>query len=278
MIEARSSEQNHGQRSLKSVNILDTLKSENFKKAVGKIIPLKNQTERLTAIALSQVKQNPKLQTCCPQTVARSVARACELGLSLGVGGQSFLVPFGNECTLIIGYRGLMTLMFRTGLLKVIDPGVVRSSDEFEFWKDDKIHFFHKPNFKEKTAPIERFYARAELSNGGFTVALLEIEDALLLKDKADKKALRSKEGCNTFWRDHFEEMGKKSAIIRLAKVIPEFHFLDKILEPEYKMLYEEEDFSLQSEGKFTKSDRLANQLSKADALEEVEREEDEQR
>lgn len=225
-------------------NVLRTLTSENFKKAIFSLSPVKNQVERLTAIAVSQVKQNPKLLTCDPTSVCVSISKALELGLSLGHGGEAYLIPFWstakrtNECSIIIGYKGILSLMYKTGLVKMIDTGTVRALDEFDFWKDEKIHFYHKPNFKEKKAPIERFYARLEMRNGGFNVALVDIEEAEFLKDKADEKAKKAGLKENSFWNEFFEEMGKKTAIRRLAKNVPNFNFIDKILKEEDELFY----------------------------------------
>ena len=269
MIEAQGqSQENNGQKTTKSVNILDILSSEGFKKEMGKIVPFSNQTERLASIARFQVKQNPTLQRCRPATIARSVYRACELGLSLGMGGEAYLIPYGDDCQLVIGYKGLINLAARTGSLRQIDADVVRADDEFEYYKTDRVHFLHRPNFKKLDAAIELIYARAELREGGFTVTVMPVSEIKEIENVSKSKAI---------WAKHWNEMAKKTAIRRLIKTLPNMGWLEKFLSEDLDEKEINENYSADVE-KLSKSDRLANQLSKANVSEEgqVDREEDE--
>jgi len=252
MIETQGqSQENNGQRSVKSVNILDILSSEGFKKEMGKIVPFSNRTERLASIARFQVKQNPTLQRCRPSTIARSVYRACELGLSLGMGGEAYLIPYGDDCQLVIGYKGLINLAARTGSLKQIDADVVRADDEFEYYKTDRVHFLHRPNFKKLDSAIELVYARAELREGGFTVTVMPVSEIKEIESVSKSKAI---------WTKHWNEMAKKTAIRRLIKTLPNMGWLEKFLAEDIDEKEINENYSADVE-KLSKSDRIANLL-----------------
>jgi recombination protein RecT len=55
------------------------------------------------------------LQQCTPKSIAVSALRAATLGLSVDPAlGKAYLVPFKNEATLVVGYKGLIDLATRT--------------------------------------------------------------------------------------------------------------------------------------------------------------------
>ena len=48
--------------------------------------------------------------------------RCAQLGLEPGSGmGQAYLIPFKDECQFIIGYRGLLNLVYRSGHLRSLN-------------------------------------------------------------------------------------------------------------------------------------------------------------
>ena len=71
----------------------------------------------------SQVKMNPAIQQCRPDTIINSIVKATHLGLDIGVLGSAYIVPYGNQASLVIGYAGLIDLAFRSGTVKNILRG-----------------------------------------------------------------------------------------------------------------------------------------------------------
>jgi recombination protein RecT len=71
--------------------------------------------ERCYRILLSCWSRTPALQKCTPESLFRASLQAVELGLEPGGAlGHAYLVPYGNQCTLIPGYRGLVELVRRS--------------------------------------------------------------------------------------------------------------------------------------------------------------------
>ena len=54
--------------------------------------------------------------------------------------GQAYLVPFGDKATLIIGYRGLKDLIYRSGMIQMVDAQVVRENDHEKIVADGTLH------------------------------------------------------------------------------------------------------------------------------------------
>ena len=69
--------------------------------------------------AISLCKVNPKLLDCDRNSLLAEIMSAAELKLSLNSRlGQAYLVPFKNNATLIVGYRGYIDLFYRHELSK----------------------------------------------------------------------------------------------------------------------------------------------------------------
>ena len=61
--------------------------------------------------AISLCKVNPKLLDCDRNSLLAEIMSAAELKLSLNSRlGQAYLVPFKNNATLIVGYKGYIDL------------------------------------------------------------------------------------------------------------------------------------------------------------------------
>lgn len=80
------------------------------------------------------VTNNEKLQKCTPKSIMVSAMRAASLKLSVDPAlSQAHLVPFGNECTFIPDYHGLVQLSTQTGMY--IDPPVCS-----EVFEGEEVH------------------------------------------------------------------------------------------------------------------------------------------
>ena len=78
-------------------------------------LPSHFSAERMARLALTAFRTNRGLQNCTPSSIMAAVMSAAQLGLEPHVQGQCYLVPHGNECTLIVGYQGLLDLIRRSG-------------------------------------------------------------------------------------------------------------------------------------------------------------------
>lgn len=75
------------------------------------------QAQRFVASVLTAVMADPKLQACTPQSVYLSAVRSATLGLSVDPAyGQAYLVAYGNVCTFMPGYKGLVDKASENGI------------------------------------------------------------------------------------------------------------------------------------------------------------------
>jgi recombination protein RecT len=172
------------------------------------------------------VNRNPKLLDCTESSIMGALLESGNLGLEPGTLGQSFLVPFKNnkaggrlEVQLIAGYKGLLKLVRNTGALASITAEVVYRQDElFEYSLGTEPFVKHIPTEGEIPTPlwdqIRAAYAVAKMKDG-------TIQFQLVLKRDLVKARKRSKASDEGPWVTDPEEMCKKTAIRRLAKLLP---------------------------------------------------------
>lgn len=93
--------------------------------------------ERFARVVTTEIKRNPKLLECAPETVLGSLMLSAQLALEPGPLGHVYLVPFKNhgkmECTFFLGYRGMIELARRSDRLGLIRAATVYEGDFFEY-------------------------------------------------------------------------------------------------------------------------------------------------
>ncbi len=194
---------------------------EQFRRALGNMIPV----ERFIRISQTALRQTPKLDMCSPESFLASLMQAAQLGLEPNTPqGLCYLVPYWSntkrthECQLIVGYKGLLALMWRSGMVSSINADVVYRQEveqglfSFESGMNACVH--HKINLLNnarsgKDEDIVAAYACARLKTGQTIVKVVPRQD--IDKVNTHKDA----------WVNHFQAMALKTAIIRLAKLVP---------------------------------------------------------
>lgn len=160
-----------------------------------------------------QMARVPKLGNCTPISVLDCAMTCSELGLSPGVLGDIYLIPYSNVCTVIVGYRGMLKLARRSGEISTIQADVVRSGDQFDyrFGMDAKLD--HKPS-ADPTAPITHAWAMAQFRDKSFQFVVMRASEVEAIRK-------RSRAGNNGPWVTDTAEMFKKTALRRLCKMLP---------------------------------------------------------
>lgn len=183
--------------------------------AIAGRLPAHMNPDRLIKIAITAAAKNPRILDCDRESVMLSIMQAAELGLEPGGAlGEGYLVPYGKTCQFIPGYRGMISLARRSGQIVSIEAHAVFEADEFivEFGLDPKL--VHKPTMKAERGNVIAFYAVAKIVGGG-------IQYDYMTKADVDAIRSRSKASGSGPWVTDYNEMGKKTVIRRLFKVLP---------------------------------------------------------
>ena len=109
------------------------------------VLPKHLNQERWAWLIVNSIRQNPALAGVTPMSFINSVMLAANIGLEIRR-DSAYLLPFKQECTLVIDYRGKMELARRAGV-GAIHTELVRDGDEFDYGFDrDGLLFKWRPS------------------------------------------------------------------------------------------------------------------------------------
>lgn len=218
--------------SLTSGNTGTMVKKENKSKTIFDVIqagakqfatalPKHVNSERFVRIAITTIRQNPKLAKCSQESLLGALMVSAQLGLEPGTLGQCYLIPFENkkagtvECQFQIGYKGLIELLRRSGQLSDIYSYTVYENDDFNIEYGLSRTLTHKPNFDER-GEIKGFYAVAILKDGAKAFEYMTKDEVIKHEEKYRKGSYK-----NDVWNKNFEEMAQKTVVKKLLKWLP---------------------------------------------------------
>lgn len=198
------------QKYKETCKLIDRLKPQ-----MALALPKTMDADRMARIALTQFRAVPRLLDCDPQSLMKCIMVAAQLGLEPGMLGHVYLIPYKREAQLIIGYKGMIELVGRSGRIKSIAARAVYENEECAISLGTKPSITHTPMMKRgDKGPCIGYYAVAELKDGGEQFEFMNIDDI-------DDIKKQSKSADNGPWKTHYDEMAKKTVIRRLFKYLP---------------------------------------------------------
>ena len=107
------------------VKVSRFMRSEDTKARFAEVVGSHNAGAYISSVLLA-VASSEQLQKCTIESIYISAMRAATLRLSVDPStGQAYLVPFGANATLIVGYKGLHDMAVRTGKYRYINVGPI---------------------------------------------------------------------------------------------------------------------------------------------------------
>jgi len=204
---------------LATIRDMMVAKKNQFAVALPKLI----DPARFMRVVMTTIKADGNLLDCTPDSLFRAVLASAQVGLEPDpVLGHAYLIPFWNnkrgvrEAQFLIGYKGLIELARRSGQVISISAQVVYDADEFEFnYGLESDTLSHKPKLgnEDRGAP-KAVWAKAVLKDGGRAFEVMSVADV-------EKIRKMSKAGDFGPWKDHWDEMARKTAVRKLAKYLP---------------------------------------------------------
>ena len=170
--------------------------------------------EKIVRIVLTEVTKNPKILTCTRESILTSVMEACQLGLEPNaIQGLGYLIPYGNKCQFIPGYKGYIKLALQSGQVSTIWARVVKEKDMFEYEEGDTPFIKHKPCLNGDAGNPIVVYAICKKTNGDKQFEVMTFADV----EEIRKKSSAGKYGP---WKDDWNQMAKKTAVKQLCKYL----------------------------------------------------------
>lgn len=185
---------------------------QSLRPEIQRALPKGLDGDRVARLALTVVRQTPKLAKCTPQSFAGALLTASALGLEPGVNGEAYLVPYGRECQLIIGYQGYCKLFWQNPLARHVDAQAVYEHDHFDYAYGLHPRLEHTPAHGDRGKVIY-YYAVASLSQGGSSFVVLTPDEV--------KRLRNGKVGTSGDVADPMRWMERKTALRQLLKTLP---------------------------------------------------------
>ena len=199
-----------------------TIKSliERYKPEIAQALPHHVTADRMLRVIYTTIQKTPRILDCTPSSLIGAILETSQLGLTPGILGEAYFVPYRNnktgksEVQLIVGYRGLISLARRSGELSTVYAKEVYERDEFDycFGLDPKLR--HKPSEDEDRGDFRYVYAVAHLKDGGR-------QFDVMTRAEVEKIRARSRAKDSGPWITDYEEMAKKTVLRRLCKLLP---------------------------------------------------------
>lgn len=169
---------------------------------------------RFWEIALNLVRTQIDMSKCNPETIPMAIYGIARLGLMPDpVLGQVYVVPYKGRATVVPGYRGLITLARRSGMIRMVHTELAREGDKFEYWVDENgPHLNHHPMLdgNEEGRAVTYGYCIAEIVNDSHP----QIDKMSIAE--IDKRATGS-----PIWKDWPDEQRRKTCVKHASKYWP---------------------------------------------------------
>lgn len=183
-----------------------------MKDQIRAAMPKHMDPDRIARIAITAIRDNPKLALCSEASFLGCLLHSTQMGLEPNTKeGLAYLIPYGTECTFQIGYQGILRLAYNTKEYAKIDANFVLPGDHFIATEGYEDRLEHSRGPTDIGTPTKYY---------GFFVA----------KDGAKKHKWWSRERIvahaqkfsKSFgkgpWVEHFDRMSMKTVLIDLFK------------------------------------------------------------
>ena len=186
---------------------------------VAKALPSEMDAVRYVRTIQTLVRQTPKLLECSPASVFGAMLNAAALGLEFGPMQQAYMVPYGREATLIIGYRGWATLAHRTGQIQSITPRTIYAKDKWSIEYGLEENLKHEPVLSDDRGAATHYYVVVRTINGGRNFVVMSKSEVEHHRDRYGKK--NGKLSGPWADKDQFEAMAWKTCFLRMKAWLP---------------------------------------------------------
>src|SRR5690554_3472047 len=218
-----------------AVQFSNTLNAQ--RDAIAKQLPRGIDADRFIRTAITTVNLNPELLQCTPASLYASFMQAAKDGL-LPDGKEALVQPYNckvsergqpdrweKRAQYMPMVRGLIQVMYRTGMISMVDGAAVYEKDHFEYERGDNPRIVHRPYMgMEDPGPIIGAYVVIKLSNG-------EVKREVMTRRDIEKVREASKASNGPGWTKWYDQFSIKAVIKRATKQLPTDEALERVIQ-----------------------------------------------
>lgn len=179
-------------------NIMQMLGSDKNKKQLASLAGKYMTGDRVLALCINAVRKTPRLMECDPQSVLGAMMAAAGLGLEPNTPTQqAFLIPYKKrvkkdsqwvdsyECQFQIGYRGFITLAYRSPNVLSIQAEAIHENDHFEHMQGSKEFLAYKKTMINR-GPMIGAFCLIKLRDGAEVAVTMPLEELHKIRAKSE--------------------------------------------------------------------------------------------
>lgn len=207
------------------INNFTSMISKYEQKNLAELLETHNITpSQFKNIVINEVKKSEQMQQAFlhnPASLFASILLCAELGLNPSADvGEFYFLPFGKKITPILGYKGVINLMLRSGEISKLWSEIVYEGDDFEYELGLEPKLTHIPNLEANNKNIKYVYAVAKLTNGELMFKVMSKKEIMEIVQMS--KYPNQLYGSN---KDPQGWMYKKTVIKQLSKTLPKDYY-----------------------------------------------------
>jgi len=171
------------------------------------------RAESFVYSVIMAVSADDNLKNCTPESIFQSASRAATLQLSVDPSVmQAYLVPYKNEATLIVGWRGYRDLAYRTGQVKRIN---VNALYEGQQWIEDALTGEASIEGRPISGEVQGYFAYMQTVSG-------REHSLYMTNEQIQNHKVQYAKGYNrqqSAWNTSFDKMAKKTVLKQLLSM-----------------------------------------------------------
>ena len=230
----------------------EAFETAEFRDRIAGAIPRHMDPDTMLRAFVQAASKTPLIYRCNLRQSIGAFLSLTYLGLTPGTSlGLAHLIPFRSgrlkpgqtekdqkfDLNVIIGYHGYIELAFRSGMVRDIQTGVVFAGEHFDHEQGTNKFLIHKRNIDLDTSGLTPrcAYAVATLAAEGHEFEIMPWPEVLSIRNRSQayRRALAAKNAAEgegkrppltwteAPWVRDEKQMGRKTAIRRLANILP---------------------------------------------------------
>jgi len=227
-VQTQAENKNNGSKNqLTQIYDLLTVKSDEFKNALPKGLE-GIDLERFIRACKTVVNKNPELVQCDRSSLMNALLDCAFYGF-LPNSNKGYLIPYKQQVSFQLGYKGCLELLYRTNQIAVLDCMEVYKEEMSNFkcqYGTNKI-FQHIPALdKEDRGDIVLFYVYAKFKNG---------QEKFVTMSKKEIEEVKNSAKSGKVWNTHYVQMALKTVLIKFFKFCDLTPVMQRVIEDDSK-------------------------------------------
>lgn len=170
--------------------------------------------ERLVRVFLLEIFERPELRECTEESLLAALIESGRTGLEIGGPmPQAYIVPYKRRAVFVVGYRGLVDMVLRSGRVTGLNVELVYQGDTFHREPGIYGKLIHRASDApdRESRPITHVYSEFEMTDGKVRRFCMSAEQ---INKHAEhfSKTFSQPEGA---WKTSWEAMASKTLIRR---------------------------------------------------------------